>query len=146
MAQTSNTFVEELQKLYKNLSDLEYMPGVEQHLEWLIKMVRIPIGQKLQELHGVGGQFPGQPPGGQMGAGAPTPDPAQGGMPPGMPPGMGGPPPGMMPGGPPGGMPPGMEGAMAGPSPQPGPPPNMNAQTSLPPTTEDMLANLRGGG
>lgn len=141
MAQTNNTFVEELQKLHKNIQPLKYMPGAEAHMEWIILGLEAMLTSKLQELHGVGGQFPGQQPGQGAGATGPTPDPmmAMAGGPPALGAGMG-------PGGPPmpPGMPPGMMGP-GGPPGIPGPPPMPNAQLALPPTTPDMLANLRGG-
>lgn len=129
MAQENNTFVEELQKLLKNLQPLKYMPGAEGQFDWVLMELERPIIQKLQELHGVGGQFPGQQPGTGMGATGPTPGPTPPGMPSGLPPELQQ----------------AMMGAGAGPSPMPGPPPNMNAQIALPPTSPDMLANLRGG-
>lgn len=139
MSQKQNTFVEELEKLQKNLQALKWMPGAEQHFQWVILTLEAPIVAKLQELNGIGGQFPGQPPGSGNGATGPTGQPGAPALGAGMPP-AGGPP--MMPGGmPPGMIPPGG----GGPTPLPGPIPTPTGPSALPEIPPDMLRNLRGG-
>lgn len=110
MAQENNTFIEELQKLLKNLQPLKYMPGAESEFEWVLMELERPIIEKLQQLHGVGGQFPGQPGGTGMGATGPTPPPM--GMGQGLAASFGAGPPGISPGG---------QGGIAGPIPMPQP-------------------------